>query len=182
MDLVVTELRTDDLSSDQIRAIRELLWAAFADDENGGFDEDDWQHALGGAHFVGTRDGRIVAHAAVVERVLEVGGAGVRTGYVEAVAAAPDEQRRGHGTAVMRAVNSHVADHYELGALGTGSQSFYERLGWQVWQGPTFVRAPDGLRPTPDEDGYVMVLLTPSSPRFDRGAAISCDWRPGDVW
>lgn len=182
MVLLVAELRTEDLTREQTSAIRELLWAAFADDEDGGFDEDDWEHALGGAHFIGTLDGRIVAHAAVVERALEIAGVPLRTGYVEAVAATPTEQRRGHGTAVMRAVNAHVTERYELGALGTGSHGFYERLGWQVWRGATFVRAADGLRATPDEDGYVMVLLTPASQSLDLNAAISCEWRPGDVW
>jgi aminoglycoside 2'-N-acetyltransferase I len=180
--LVVAQLGTEELAPEQTSAIRELLWAAFADDEDGGFDEDDWEHALGGAHFIGTLDGRIVAHAAVVQRALEVAGVPLRTGYVEAVAVTPTEQRRGRGTAVMRAVNAHIAERYDLGALGTGSHSFYERLGWQVWRGPTFVRAAEGLRATPDEDGYVMVLLTPAAPSLDLNAAISCEWRPGDVW
>jgi aminoglycoside 2'-N-acetyltransferase I len=82
----------------------------------------------------------------------------------------------------MTEVNEHVVANFELGALGTGSQGFYERLGWQVWRGPTSVRTAEGEQPTPDEDGYVLVLLTPTSPVLDLGAPISCDWRPGDVW
>jgi len=35
---------------------------------------------------------------------------------------------------------------------------------------------------TREEDGYVMILRTPSSPRLDPEAPISCEWRPGDVW
>src|SRR2546426_796867 len=69
-----------------------------------------------------------------------------------------------------------------LGALGTGRYRFYERLGWLRWAGPSFVRTAGGLRPTPDEDGYILVLPTPSSPPLDQSAGISCDWRPGDVW
>ena len=71
---------------------------------------------------------------------------------------------------------------FELGALGTGVQGFYERLGWQMWAGPSSVRATEGERRTPDEDGYIMVLRTPSSAAIDLAAGISCDWRPGDVW
>jgi aminoglycoside 2'-N-acetyltransferase I len=41
---------------------------------------------------------------------------------------------------------------------------------------------PDGERPTPAEDGYIMVLRTPASPPLDLEAPISCDWRAGDVW
>jgi len=35
---------------------------------------------------------------------------------------------------------------------------------------------------TPADDGYILVLPTPSSPHFDLTAPISCDWRRGDVW
>ena len=66
--------------------------------------------------------------------------------------------------------------------LGTGRHRFYERLGWQTWRGPTSVRAPEGMQRTPDEDGYILVLTTPSSPPLDPAAPISCDWRVGDVW
>jgi len=178
----IRQLGTDELTPEEVEAIRELLWTAFADDEDGAFTEDDWQHALGGVHFVLDLDGRIVSHASVVERELHVGRTPLRTGYVEAVATAVDQRRRGHGTVVMRGANSYIAQHFELGALGTGSQGFYERLGWQVWRGPSFVRTTDGPQRTPDEDGYILVLETASSPTLDLAAPISCEWRPGDVW
>ena len=66
--------------------------------------------------------------------------------------------------------------------LGTGEQHFYERLGWRTWRGPAFVRTPDGARRTPDEEGFILVLETVTSPPLDLDAPISCDWRPGDVW
>ncbi|MGZ6267258.1 MAG: GNAT family N-acetyltransferase, partial [Candidatus Limnocylindrales bacterium] len=65
---------------------------------------------------------------------------------------------------------------------GTGRHHFYERLGWRTWTGPSCVRTAAGLLPTPDDDGYILVLATPSSPPLDLSAAIECDWRPGDVW
>ena len=156
--------------------------AAFAADEHGGFDDEDWEHALGGMHFLVEIEDRIVAHAAVVERELHVAGRPVRTGYVEAVATAPERQRAGHGTAVMRAVNAYIDATFDLGALGTGSQPFYERLGWQIWRGPSSVRTDTGDERTADEDGYIMVLLTKSSPPMRLEEPISCEWRPGDVW
>jgi aminoglycoside 2'-N-acetyltransferase I len=175
-------LRTDELKPYQIAALRELLWAAFGDDEDGAFSEDDWLHSLGGTHFVAEAGGAIVAHASVVERELHVADQPLRTGYVEAVAVAPALQGRGHGTAVMRNVNELIARDFTIGALGTGSQGFYERLGWRTWRGPSFVRTPSGLLATPDDDGYIMVLVTSSAPALDLASPITCEWRPGDVW
>ena len=177
---------TGDLTAAEIAAIRGLLWAAFEADESyesaEPFSEDDWQHGLGGTHFVLDLDGEIVAHASVVERELHVDGRPLRTGYVEAVATAPDRQGRGLGSIVMADASAYIRERFELGALGTGRHSFYERLGWLRWKGPTAVRTPRGTRPTPDEDGDILVLPTPSSPRLDLTAPISCEWRPGDVW
>jgi aminoglycoside 2'-N-acetyltransferase I len=174
-------LTTAQLNPDESRAIRELLWAAFDSDEDG-FSEDDWQHALGGRHFVVEDEGEIVAHAAVVERRIEVGGRPLRAGYVEAVATARERQGRGHGTRVMEAAGDHIRDGFEIGVLGTGSHGFYERLGWTTWRGPSFVRTSDGLVATPDDDGYLMVLRTPSTPPLAALDPIVCEWRPGDVW
>jgi aminoglycoside 2'-N-acetyltransferase I len=173
---------THELTNSEIDAIKALLHAAFEHDEHGRFTEEDWQHSIGGVHFLGELEGGIVAHASVVERSLHVAGVPIRTGYVEAVATVPRHQGRGFGTQVMREVNALIAAEYDLGALGTGSQGFYERLGWQIWRGHSHVRTPAGDEPTPDEDGYIMVLVAPSSPAIDLEAPISCEWRPGDVW
>jgi aminoglycoside 2'-N-acetyltransferase I len=173
---------TRDLTASEITIIRGLLVTAFGSDEEEGFDDDDWAHALGGVHFVLEVNGVIVSHAAVVERELHVGGKPVRTGYVEAVATAADRQGAGFGSMVMADVTSYIRERFELGALGTGRQLFYQRLGWQVWEGQAFVRTADGPRRTPDEEGYILVLPTPSSPPIDLTASISCDWRPGDDW
>jgi aminoglycoside 2'-N-acetyltransferase I len=146
------------------------------------FTPEDWDHAFGGVHFLVEEDGAIVAHASIVPRELWTADRSLATGYVEAVAVRPDRQGLGHGTAVMREVTDHIDATYELGALDTGSHAFYERLGWVVWKGPTFVRADGGLFPTPEEDGNVLIRLTPRSPLLDLSAPISCEWRPGDVW
>ena len=177
-------LATSSLTDDEAHAIRALMVVAFHDDDDPdeAFDEHDWQHALGGTHVVLDLDGEIVAHASVVERWLHVGGLPLRTGYVEAVATAPERQGSGFGTIVMADVGEIIRAGFELGGLGTGAQHFYERLGWRVWAGPTFVRDADDGRATPDDDGFVMVLRTPSTPDLDETAPISCDWRPGDVW
>jgi aminoglycoside 2'-N-acetyltransferase I len=159
-----------------------VLDEAFGDDEDERFTDDDWQHAIGGVHFVLDVDGEIATHASVVERELHVDGRPLRTGYVEAVATAPGRQGAGFGTLVMRDVSAYIVDTFELGALGTGRHRFYERLGWRTWRGPSSVRAGGGERRTPDDDGYILVLLTETSSGLDLGAAISCDSRPGDAW
>lgn len=177
----VRSLPTGDLTAEEIVQLRDLLWAAFPEGEEG-FTEDDWQHGLGGRHFLIERDGLIVSHASVVERELDIGEIGLRTGYVESVATNPAMQRQGFGTAVMRDATSYIADTFELGALGTGEHTFYERLGWQTWRGPAYVRTRHGPERTPDEEGFIMILRTSRTPALDEDAAISCDWRPGDVW
>jgi aminoglycoside 2'-N-acetyltransferase I len=147
-----------------------------------GFTEDDWDHVCGGVHAFVTEDGAPVAHGSVVERELHVGGVPLRTGYVEGVATRRDRRGRGLGTAVMLALGDEIRARFELGALDTSLFGFYARLGWERWRGPTFVRTDDGLAPTAEEDGYVMILRTPRTPALDLDVPISCDWRPGDVW
>jgi aminoglycoside 2'-N-acetyltransferase I len=176
-------MTSDELTAAEVARLHELMRDAFAGDEHGGFTEDDWQHALGGTHFLLELDGAIVCHAAVVTRELHVGGVPLRTAYVEAVATDPVRQGQGLGTQVMRAVGDFIdAGEWQLAALGTSSHGFYERLGWRTWPGPSFVRMPSGDVATPDEDGYIMVRLTPRSPGIDWSVPISCQWRPGDVW
>lgn len=170
--------RSAELAPEDLRALRSIFVAVWGEC----FTEDDWGHMFPGVHFILEVDGRVVSHGSVVDREIHAGDHELRTGYVENVATRPDAQSRGYGTAVMRAVSDHIEGAYELGGLGTGRPEFYERLGWRLWRGPTYVRAERGLVRTAEEDGYVMVLLTPSSPEIDLDAAISCDWRPGDVW
>ena len=169
---------TDDLDEPWRLAIRALLDEAF----DGEFSDDDWAHTLGGDHVVVTDDGGVVAHAAVVPRMITVAGRPYRAGYVEGVAVAPSLQGRGLGTAAMVVAGEIVRDRYELGVLSTGEHHFYERLGWERWGGPTYVRTSDGEVRTADEDDGIMVLRTGSSAALDVTAAIACERRDGDDW
>lgn len=180
--LRLSRLPTHDLSERDITCIRELLVASFGSDDDERFTDDDWEHAVGGVHFVLELDGEIVTHASVVERELHVDGRPIRTGYVEAVATAQDQQGAGFGSLVIADVTAYIRERFELGALGTGHHRFYGRLGWLTWTGPSFVRTPEGTVRTPDEDGYILVLPTSSSPPLDLSSSISCDPRAGDVW
>jgi aminoglycoside 2'-N-acetyltransferase I len=178
---VVRRRISDELRPEEAAVLRELFRAAWSDSSEG-FTGEDWHHAVGGIHFILDEDGVIVAHASVVERELHTAGHRLATGYVEAVATLPIHQRQGHGSAVMQAVDEYIDRTFQLGALSTGRSAFYERLGWVMWKGPTYVRTQSTLVRTAQDDGSVLVRLTPTSPALDLSAPISCDWRPGDVW
>ena len=107
---------TSSLDGATLAELRHLLDEAFS----GEFDDDDWDHALGGIHAVGSEDGALVAHASVVQRRLLHGGRALRTGYVEAVAVRADRRRRGYGRAVMKQIGDVIRGAYELGALSAG--------------------------------------------------------------
>jgi aminoglycoside 2'-N-acetyltransferase I len=173
----VETVSSEDAAPTLLDAFRSLLVDAF----DGEFSDDDWAHCLGG-HHVYVADPDVVAHAAVVRRPLEVGSAPLQAGYVEGVATAPLRQHQGLGSLVMRRVNDLIAHRYQLGALSTGEHEFYEQLGWQRWQGETFVRRGGDLVRTPDEDDGVMVLLFGASRDVDPSSPIACTERTGDDW
>jgi aminoglycoside 2'-N-acetyltransferase I len=124
----------------------------------------------------------LLSHAAVIRRTLEIDGEPWDTGYVEAVASDPAHQGKGIGTRVMEVVGDIIHEEHQLGALGTGSFHFYERLGWRRWRGQSGVRTPAGIQQTPDDDRFIMVLLTPMTAGIDLSGFITCNWRQGDVW
>jgi aminoglycoside 2'-N-acetyltransferase I len=167
------------LGPEDVTALRALLHAAFAGD----FTDDDWAHALGGIHAIIEDVDGVVAHGAVVPRVLDVGTLRLTVGYVEAIAVRPDRQRAGLGTAIMRALGDAIARDYPLGVLSSGEWAFYARLGWERWRGQTWVRHPDGrLERSPDDDDGVMILRTPTSPAIDPAWPLTCESRLGDPW
>ena len=165
-------------SDDLLLVVRLLLEQAFAGD----FSPEDWEHALGGWHVVAAADGVALAHAAVVPRVLEVGGRALPAGYVESVVTATERQREGLGSAVMTEVGKLLRREFELGALATGRHAFYERLGWERWRGPTSVRRDAQEIRTEGDDDAVMVLRFGPSADVDLTAPISCEARSGDHW
>jgi aminoglycoside 2'-N-acetyltransferase I len=159
-------------------AVRALLDEAFAGD----FEEDDWQHALGGLHALVHDEGRLVGHGAVVARRLLHGGRTLDAGYVEAVAVAPDRRREGIASAVMGALEDVIRSAQDLGALSASEDGawLYAARGWLLWRGPTSVLAPGGTRRTPEDDGSVYVL--PGPVPLDLTGELTCDWRDGDLW
>jgi hypothetical protein len=82
----------------------------------------------------------------------------------------------------MAEINGIVRREYELGALSTARHGFYARLGWECWQGPTFVRDGEHLIRTEDDDDGLMVLRFGPSAQVQLAAPITCAPRPGDDW
>jgi len=177
----VTDLRlahTADLDAATLAAARALLDDVF----EGEFDDDDWEHALGGVHALAYDGGELVGHAAVAQRRLLYGGRALRAGYVEGVGVRADRRRRGYGGAVMGALERVIRGAYELGALAASDEAIalYARRGWRRWDGPTSALTPAGIVRTEDADGAVYVL--PLAVPLDTDGELTCDWRDGEVW
>jgi aminoglycoside 2'-N-acetyltransferase I len=162
--------------------VREAFLQSRSGDLPGSFDDEDWQHALGGMHALLYEAGELVGHGSVVQRGFLHGGRSWRVGYVEAVAVAAGARRRGHGAAVMGALEEVIRRAYDFGALSATDDGvpLYRARGWRLWEGPASVLSPSGIVRTPGEDGSVYVL--PLAAALDLGAELTCDWRDGDLW
>jgi aminoglycoside 2'-N-acetyltransferase I len=174
----VRTAHTAELDSGILAAARALLDDVF----EGDMSDHDWEHSLGGVHVVVWDDHELVGHASVVQRRLLHGGRALRAGYVEGVGVQMDRRRRGHGAAMMDALERIVRSAYELGALGAtdAAADFYAARGWKRWEGPTSALTPTGIARTEQEDGSVYVL--PVAAPLDLSGELTCDWRDGDVW
>ncbi|AOP49366.1 GNAT family N-acetyltransferase [Streptomyces lydicus] len=171
-------LHTADLAPATLTAARALLYDVFDD-----MTAEDWEHALGGLHALVHEDGELVGHASVVQRRLLHRGRALRCGYVEGVGVRADRRGRGHGAALMGALEPVIRGGYDLGALGASDEAaaFYAARGWELWRGPSWAFTPHGIRRTAEEDGCLYVLPTPATP-LDLDADLTCDWRDGDLW
>jgi aminoglycoside 2'-N-acetyltransferase I len=176
----MAELRvghTSELDAATLKAGRALLDDVFDD-----MTDHDWEHALGGVHALVWEDDELIGHASLVQRRLLHGGRALRAGYVEGVGVRADRRRRGHGAAMMAALEQVARRAYDLAALGATDEAaqFYAARGWQLWQGPTSALTPTGIQRTPDEDDCIYVF--PLGAPVDLAGELCCDWRDGDVW
>ena len=169
---------TADVDPATLQAARAMLEAVF----EGEFEDSDWEHSLGGVHALAWDGDELVGHASVIQRRLLHGGRALRAGYVEGVGVHPDHQRRGHGGAMMDALERIIRAAYDLGALGATDDGarLYEARGWERWRGPTSAITPSGVIRTEEEDGFIWVL--PGAAELDLTGELACDWRDGDVW
>ncbi len=179
----MTELRTAhtaDLAAPELLAVRRLLDGAFPPEE--AYTEQDHEHTLGGVHALLWDDRQLVGHGCVVMRRLLHDGRALRTGYVEGVAVRADRRGRGHGHAVMAALEQVVRGAYELGALSASGTAgaFYASRGWQLWPGTVSVLTPDGIERAEDEEGGIHVL--PVTAALATSGDLACDGRDGEPW
>jgi aminoglycoside 2'-N-acetyltransferase I len=101
--------------------------------------------------------------------------------YIELVATDPASQGNGYASMLLRALVSKLTKH-DIAGLSPSAESFYARLGWELWRGPLFVRTEAGIESSP-EDEEVMILRLPRTPaHLDLDAPLSVEWRPGEVW
>ena len=134
-----------------------------------------------GIHVLAYLGERLVGHAVVTIRWLQAGDAPLmRTAYVDAVATSPAGQGTGIGSAVMRHLAT-VLDDCDIACLETTRTGFYERLGWEEWRGPLGGRTSEGVIPTPDQRG-VMILRLPRTPDLDLGQLLTVEAHPERIW
>ncbi|MFD7340103.1 GNAT family N-acetyltransferase [Streptomyces violascens] len=175
MDVMRRTVHTCELSPAELAGIRALLDTAF----DGDFNDEDWDHGLGGLHALVHHDGELAAHGSVVMRRVLHAGRSYRIGYVEAVAVRADLRRRGLGGLVMADLERVIQGAYAFGALSASDAGapLYRARGWQAWQGPIEVLAPEGVVRLPDEEGSTYVWgQVPSGAH-----PLAFDWRDGDV-
>jgi aminoglycoside 2'-N-acetyltransferase I len=176
--ILVTCARTEDLDAATRDSIIQVCISAFQ--------EEDFRNLFayiprGGRHFLAYRETELVSHAVVTTRWLQPEGLPLmRTAYVDAVATLPEVQGQGYGSAVMRRLAMSI-DDYEIACLQTERTGFYERLGWEAWRGPLAGRSEQGLVPTPERAG-VMVLRLPHTPALDLEASLTIECQRERIW
>jgi aminoglycoside 2'-N-acetyltransferase I len=173
----VRTAHTADLDAATLTAARALLYDVFDD-----MTDQDWEHALGGMHALVWEGADLIGHASVIQRRLLNDGRALRAGYVEGVGVRADRRGRGHGAAMMDALERVVRGAYELGALGAtdAAAAFYAARGWMLWRGPVSALTPSGVKRTEEDDGCIYVL--PAEVQLDLFSELTCDWRDGDPW
>jgi aminoglycoside 2'-N-acetyltransferase I len=136
----------------------------------------------GGWHFLAYQDELLVSHALVTTRWLQPEGfPPLKTAYIDAVATLPPYHGQGYGSAVMHQIAQAIDHDYVIACLETDKPGFYERLGWQTWRGPLGGRSENGLVPTPEQRG-IMVLLLPQTPSLDLDSLLTIECQTGRIW
>jgi aminoglycoside 2'-N-acetyltransferase I len=174
----ITALNTEDLTVARRSAIIDVCIAAH--------DEENFKNLFtyipsGGRHILVYRGAELVSHGVATTRWVEPAGRGeLTTAYVDAVSTLPIHQGRGYASAMMRRLAAEVVD-YDIACLQTDIPAFYERLGWELWRGPLAGRSENGLIPTPEQRG-VMVLRLPRTPPLDLEAQLTIECQPERIW
>lgn len=181
--ITVRTVQSGDADREELCLAEQLVKQSFG----AGFRDHDWRHGLGGTHiFINDHTNNLLAHAAVVSRVIRRGTDTLLTGYVEAVAVRPDLQGRGLGRVLMDQVESIVSANYQLGALNAidNAVPFYLHRGWTLWTGPTAAIDSSGNvhQVTNSADRIMLFSSALHNRKSDHDVVLTCDWRPGDLW
>lgn len=156
---------TAGLDAATLGAVRALLDAVF----EGEMTDHDWDHALGGVHALEWEGEELVGHASVIGRRVLHGGRALRAGYLEGVGVRADRRRRGHGAAIMEALE-------RVGAAGRARRpgATSEAAGLLCLAGLEAVAGAD-LRAHSDRHHA-------HRRRRRIHLKLTCDWRDGNVW
>lgn len=177
-DLVLKTMQAHELDEATRKAIMEMCVAAHANPEFYelfDFVEPD------NVHVIAYRGDAVIGHAMVSTRWMQPEGYPIlRSAYIDAVSVAPDEQGKGVGKAVMLAIASVIQD-YEIAGLETDKFGFYENVGWERWPGTLAGRGADGLIPTPDQQG-VMILRLPKTPALNLNGLLTIEDQGVRIW
>jgi aminoglycoside 2'-N-acetyltransferase I len=177
---VVQSFKTEELDVETRNAIVNLCVIAHQ--------EEDFKNLFtyvpsGGWHFLAFQDGQQVSHALVTTRWLQPEGQPVlKTAYIDAVATLPSAQGQGHGSVLMRHLAGAIDSEYSIGCLETDDQvRFYERAGWELWRGPLAGRSEQGLVPTPEQKG-IMVLRLSQTPALNLASTLTIECQGERIW
>jgi aminoglycoside 2'-N-acetyltransferase I len=175
----VRSFKTEELEPDTRAAIVDLCVLAHQ--------EEDFKNLFsyvpsGGWHFLAFQGGQLVSHAVVTTRWLQPEGHPLlKTAYIDAVATLPGAQGQGHGSRLMRQLAEEIDREYLIGCLETERVTFYERVGWEVWRGPLAGRSPQGLVPTPEQTG-IMVLRLSQTPALNLDGLLTIECQEDRIW
>jgi GNAT superfamily N-acetyltransferase len=178
--LLIHTSRTADLDQSSRRAVIQLCLDAHQ--------EPDFENLFtylppDGLHVMGFVDGRLVSHAVYTTRWMrQEDHPLLKTAWIDAVSTAPDVQRRGYGSAIMRHLAQVITPDYAIAGLQTDDKlHFYAQVGWELWRGALAGRHENGdLVPTPEQTG-VMILRLPGTPplKLDGSLTMRID---GRIW
>jgi aminoglycoside 2'-N-acetyltransferase I len=171
-----------DFTQEELQGL--LRWLADAYDD-GPWRPAHWAELGPGPHVIVVDDaGTLLAHACIAWLPVRIGDLDLRAGYLEDVATRADVRGLGYGSAVVRAAHILIEADADVGFLATGSQPFYEGLGWVRWRGPSSVRERDGsFTRTPEEDASLMALLFEGTPALSVDAPVMRPRRdPDEAW
>lgn len=175
----VKSFKTEELSADLLNAIVDVCVMAHQ--------EEDFKNLFsyvpsGGWHFLAFKGEQLVSHAMVTTRWLKPEGHPLlKTAYIDAAATLPSAQGHGYGSTLMRYLASAIDNEYMIGCLETQRVEFYERVGWQVWRGPLAGRSEQGLIPTPEQKG-IMILRLPQTPDLDLDSGLTIECQDTRIW